>query len=154
VNEKALLELSFAEATAARGGQRAILVELRCKLPGHDHRAPVIGTVYRTKVGDLLVAITDVKVTTAMQPGRTTMCVHNNDQLPRYWLLSNAGAVALAHPSPLTTALPAALAKLGERPVTVQCPVHRRWIDCPLPDLAAAVRTAKTTRKQTLMLPV
>jgi hypothetical protein len=81
---------------------------------------------------------------------------HGNDELPRYWILSQAGPMSLAHPSPLSPSTPPRLVQGGLRPVRVQCVKDRRWIDVPIGGLMAAVAKAKnkpTGKPETIMVP-
>ena len=153
MNKAAFLEYAYEEAAHAREGKRQVLVELRCNLADRRCRNALVGKVYATAVGFLAVALVSTKATAASEPGRKGMGLTAADTVPRYWLLGQSGANALAHPSPLSPRTPPSLVAAGDRPIRVHCAKHRQWIDCNSSVVYDAAEQANHTgRTSTLMV--
>lgn len=153
MNDDAFLRYAYEEAALATKGRKAVLVTLRCGLAEGECRHAVVGTVYATRVGILLVSLVSTRATAASHPGRRAMAVGSADAVPRYWLLSSTGATAMSHPSPLTTTSPPSLVRAGDRPIRLHCNIDREWIECAYTTILDPALKAKNTRKPiTLMV--
>lgn len=130
---------AWEEAAACERSDRLCLVRLRCSC------RTVVGAVYDTEVGTLLVSTVSVKAT-AIEQGAKGFGLSNAEAVRHCWLLDGPDPVGLA--DSLTTRVPV-LHVLGPRMIRLHCPKcgGDGWRSCSFDAVLRAVDRGRRSGK-------